>query len=345
MTSTEIKDRIINQGVLASFNQENFYPNSFGMGSTGTIFRIIEWLDDTKASAYVHKDYTVESLAKNEAEVKIISAGLFKSTEGKAYKFIMNLFAPEDEVAAPVEIIVEDTDDEIPDNFFDDDEAPMTKVERDLMERAVALDAEPREGMPLAEVVQSIQGDSSEFEMDTTPEIVDDEIPEAQEILEGLRTGAWEGNLRSKTSKFYDYLYWHGPVTSAVLYDYMKHLGITKTVGTKADALALVKELNNAGWDARVYEDRRIEFEWGIGPYCEQVEAPEYATKYVEASANEGEEFESKPFAYYLEMFGESQPCPVCVTDTTYNFYVPCNSCDVEASIKVKSKLALRDVE
>ena len=276
MTSTEIKDRIINQGVLASFNQENFYPNSFGMGSTGTIFRIIEWLDDTKASAYVHKDYTVESLAKNEAEVKIISAGLFKSTEGKAYKFIMNLFAPEDEVAAPVEIIVEDTDDEIPDNFFDDDEAPMTKVERDLMERAVALDTEPREGMPLAEIVQSIQGDSSEFEMDTTPEIVDDETPEAQEIVEGLRTGAWEGNLRSKASKFYDYLYWHGPVTSSVLFEYMKHLGITKTVGTKADALALVKELNNAGWGAEMYDRLNGDVEWGIGPYCEQVEAPEY---------------------------------------------------------------------
>lgn len=283
MTSTEIKDRITNQAELLQFNQENFPVGSFGMGGTGTIFRIVEWLDDSKASAYIHKTYSIESLRDNEAEVKIISAAQFGSTEGKAYGFGLYMLTNEDEVVEE-EIIAEDTDDEIPDDFFDDDNEPaMTKVERDLMERAVALDTEPREGMPLAEI-KEVFGDDAVCteELPKEPEIVDDEIPEAQEIVEGLRTGAWEGNLRSKASKFYDYLYWHGPVTSSVLYDYMKHLGITKTVGTKADALALVKELNNAGWGAEMYDRLNGDVEWGIGPYCEQVEAPEYVIRYAE---------------------------------------------------------------
>ena len=153
MTSTEINERITNQEKLLQFNQENFPVGSFGMGGTGTIFRIVEWLDDSKASAYIHKTYSIDSLKNNEAEVKIISAAQFGSTDGKAYKFWLDMLVSDLQGVVEEEILVEDTDDEIPDDFFDDDEAPMTKVERDLMERAVALDTEPREGMPLAEVV------------------------------------------------------------------------------------------------------------------------------------------------------------------------------------------------
>lgn len=280
MTKQEILDVVMKAENLVDFNPENFppRPNWFGCGGTGTVFKVVEWGEDGKCDAQLWKEYTLKDLEENENwTMRKINASLFSSTEGKAYEFCMaNLVQGRDDT-----VCNEPAKSVIPDDFLDDSDdeeevieldAGMTSVERQLMERAMELDDGPRDGMSLADVI-------SEATVDTTPEVVDEEIPEPENtVIENGKIGPWEGTLRSKEAKLYDYLYWHGPVDASVLFEYCKHLGITKDVATVAEVDKLIKLLQGKGWDVRKYEDR-VEIAYGVGEAVNTTTEDKYITQ------------------------------------------------------------------
>ena len=62
------------------------------------------------------------------------------------------------------------------------------------------------------------------------------------------------------------------------MFEYCKHLGITKDVATVSEVDKLIKLLQGKGWDVRRYEDR-VEMAYGVGERYDTVGEVEYITR------------------------------------------------------------------